>query len=314
MTRFCVSSLLVLALFVSSVRSLQRSPFGPSDCGVVLCEVVDQSQRADTSLLTGTRLDVDINGNIILVDSDRNTVRLFSKALTRTAEIGGSGWGDDQFDHPAGIWARNGIDIFVADYGNHRIQRFDRKLAFISSFSTRDRSNPDERFGYPTDVAVSRLGDLFICDSENSRILKVIGLSKIAKTFGGFDAGKGRLHKPNQLEIGPNDNVYVQDGKRVVVFDNFGNFIRVIGEGLFQTNVQIFSDEYGLTVLDNRKLFFFDINDRLVFDTQLDSLLKTQQSNVRAFVFSRGVGYFVTSQGILTATDPRAMQSNQITK
>lgn len=308
MTRFCFSSLLALALFVS--------------CGAV------QSQRPDTTILSGTRFDVDLNGNLFVVESEKNVLRKFSKEHALQKEIGGTGWGDDQFDHPSGVWARNGIDVFVADYGNHRIQRFDRNLAFISSFSTRDRPNTDVRppdgrasFGYPTDVAISRLGDLFICDSENSRILKVVGQSQVQKAFGGFDAGKGRLRKPSRIEIGPNDNVYVLDampagrqGNRVVEFDNFGNFVRVIGEGLFQNAIHIFSDESGLIVLDDTKLFFFDRDDRLVLDVQFDSLLKIQQSNVRAFAFSRGVGYFLTSQGMLTAADPRVMQLHQSTK
>ena len=246
---------------------------------------------------------------MVLVDAEKNTVRLLSKEMKRIAEIGGSGWGDDQFDHPSGVWARNGIDVFIADYGNHRIQRFDRKLAFISSFSTRDRANADERFGYPTDVAVSRLGDLFICDSENARIVKVVGLSKIEKTFGGFDAGKGRLKKPNQLEIGPHDNVYVQDampdakqGSRVVVFDNFGNFIHIIGESMFPNGVQIYADENGLILLGAGKLFFFGENDRPELTVELES---ANINAARSFVFNRGIAYFLTSEGLVVTPDPR---------
>jgi DNA-binding beta-propeller fold protein YncE len=214
-----------------------------------------------------------------------------------------------------GVWARNGIDVFVADYGNHRVQRFDRNLAFVSSFSTRNRPNLDDRlpegragFGYPTDIAVSRHGDLFICDGENSRILKVIGLSKIEKTFGGFDAGKGLLHKPSQLEIGPNDNVYVHDGQRVVVFDNFGNFIRVIGEGVFAGTIYISADETGLIVLSDQNLLFFDRDDRLILTVGLHEM---NVHSPRAFVFSRGTAYFLTARGISAVADPRRTHSNE---
>lgn len=295
----CFSRLAFLSLFFSC----SAVPYTPNSPGGV------PPQAFDSLLITGTRLDVDINGTVVLVDGEKNTVRLLTKEMKQSAEIGGSGWGDDQFDRPAGVWARNGIDIFIADYGNHRIQRFDRKLAFISSFSTRERPNADERFGYPTDVAVSRLGDLFICDSENSRIVKVVGLSKIEKTFGGFDAGKGRLKKPNQLEIGPHDNIYVQDampdakqGSRVVVFDNFGNFIHIIGEGLFPVGVQIFADQSGLILLGDGKLFFFDENDRSVHTFELE------QANIRdarSFVINRGIAYFLTDAGLVVAPDPR---------
>ncbi len=298
MTRFFRASFLSLFFSCSAIPHASH-PSG---------EISVRSGPADTSI-TGTRIDVDINGSVIVVDAEKNIVQLLSKEYRQIAEIGGSGWGDDQFDHPSGVWARNGIDILVADYGNHRIQRFDRKLAFISSFSTRDRTNPDERFGYPTDVAISRLGDLFICDSENSRIVKVVGLSKVEKAFGGFDAGKGRLKKPNQLEVGPNDNIYVQDvmpgdnqGGRVVVFDNFGNFIRTIGEGMFPRDVQIHADERGLVLLGAGKLFFFDPDDRPELTVDLVSL---NIRNAHAFAFSRGSGYFLTSEGMVVTPDPR---------
>ncbi|MBX2992788.1 MAG: NHL repeat-containing protein [Bacteroidetes bacterium] len=287
MTRFRFSSLLLFALFVS-------------------CSAV-QSQRSDKSILTGTRFDVDINGRIIVADGERNVLRQYSRERVFEKETGGTGWNEGQFDHPSGVWARNGIDVFVADYGNHRIQRFDRNLAFISSFSTRERSDPDERFGYPTDVAVSRLGDLFICDSENSRILKITGLSKVERTFGGFDAGKGRLRAPTQLEIGPDDNIYVRDGNRVVVFDNFGNFILNLGEGLFSTDVMIFADEAGIVILEGTKLYVFDRGNRFAFDMPLATLFSDATPEIRAFVISRGTLYFLTSQGIMTIPDPREM-------
>lgn len=268
---------------------------------IISCRAT-QSQLPDTTILTGTRFDIDINGRFVILDGEKNTVRLVSKENKSIAEIGGSGWGDDQFDKPAGVWARNGIDIFIADYGNHRIQRFDRNLAFISSFSTRERTNPDERFGYPTDVAISRLGDLFICDSENLRILKVNGFSKIEKIFGGFDAGKGRLKKPGQIEIGPSDKLYVQDGSEVIVFDNFGNYIRTLGEGMFAGQIQLYADEVGLTVLSEGKLSFFDRDERLI---QTAELPLHGNEMPRAFALSRGTVYFLTADGLMTTTDPR---------
>ena len=150
--------------------------------------VVTQEQQTTSR----GQLDVDIYGNIYILNTDRNTLKLFAKDRSLKREVGGSGWENDQFDRPSGLWARNGIDVFVADYGNHRIQRFDRHLSYVSTLYARENPDPDERFGYPTDVAVSRLGDLFICDSENSRIVKVNRFTQVERTFGGFSAGNYR--------------------------------------------------------------------------------------------------------------------------
>jgi DNA-binding beta-propeller fold protein YncE len=213
-------------------------------------------------LTAGQKVDTDINGRIYILDPDRNTLRLFTKARASEREIGGAGWQNDQFDRPAGLWARNGIDVFVADYGNHRIQRFDRNLNYVSTLYTRENANPEERFGYPTDVALSRLGDLFVCDAENGRIVKVNRFTLVERTFGGFGAGSGRLYAPTQIECGPQDHVYVVDGNRVLVFDNFGNFLKNLLGGTFRPPVSIHADASGVMVVDSTSLFRFDKEER----------------------------------------------------
>ncbi len=240
---------------------------------------------------TAVSFDVDINGSYVVADATRNTLRLYGKDGSLLAETGGSGWGDGQFDKPSGVWARNGIDVFIADYGNHRVQRFDRKLAFISSYSTRERANTDERFGYPTDVAVSRLGDLFICDTENSRILKLAGVGKIERTFGGYDAGKGRLRNPQAISIGPGDRLYVRDGRRIVVFDNFGNYLRTV------TDDAVFSsaDENGLVAISDGTLRFFDENDRPVRSVTLERL---GIGAPHGLTVNRGTAFILTDAGV----------------
>jgi DNA-binding beta-propeller fold protein YncE len=252
----------------------------------------------------GTSFDVDLYGNLFVLDAERNTLKLVSKDGGAVREVGGSGWQDGQFDRPACVWARNGIDVFVADYGNHRIERFDRKLNFVSSLSTRDSDNPDERFGYPTGVALSRFGNLFICDSENSRVVKVNGFSQVERTFGGFGAGKGRLVHPTRLEIGPKDEVFVLDGDRVVMFDNFGNYVGTLAEGAFKKPSAIFADQQSFAVLDQGILYCFDGEIR---PTAKISLAEAgiPGEDARDFRFAGGRLYVLGPAGVTTVADPR---------
>ena len=210
----------------------------------------------------GTQFDIDIAGNVYVLDTDRNALALYDRAAAVQQVVGGSGWLDGQFDRPSAVWARNGIDVFVADYGNHRIQRFDRALSFVSSLSTRENSNPDERFGYPTDIALSRMGELFICDTENGRIVKVDRSNKVERSFGGFGAGKGRLNAPTRLEIGPKDAIYVLDGKRIAVFDAFGNYLRDFMPGLLNSSAELYGDPARLIVLEGDTVYCFDAEER----------------------------------------------------
>ena len=141
---------------------------------VVMLVGISTPTRAQVQVpVEGTSLDVDVNGNIFVVDSRSSTLTLFDREMHKVVTAGGPGWENGRFDQPAGLWARNGLDVLVADYGNHRIQRFDRTLSFVSSLSTRDADNPSDRFGYPSDVTLSRLGELFLCDTENSRIKRL---------------------------------------------------------------------------------------------------------------------------------------------
>jgi DNA-binding beta-propeller fold protein YncE len=190
------------------------------------------------------------SGLIYVVDTGDNMVKVYSASGDSLNEIGGSGWGQLEFDQPYDIAVGAGLNFYVADYGNHRIQRFDKDLNYISTLYTRDSDDPSQRFGYPTSVAVSRLGDLFLLDNENLRVVKVNTFSTIERTFGGIEAGKGRLENPRKIRLTNEDLVCVLDGQRILIFDYFGNYIRTIGEGVLK-------DPRGMTV-ENDTVYVVD--------------------------------------------------------
>jgi hypothetical protein len=253
----------------------------------------------------GQQIEVDLYGNVFVLDGDGNTLRLLDRDGKPAKEIGGPGWGSSQFDRPSGFWARNGIDVYVADYGNHRIQRFDRNLSFVSSLSTRDNADANQRFGYPTDVSLSRLGELYICDGENSRIVKVNSRSQVEKVFGGFDAGKGRLERPSRIEIGPKDYIYVLDGARVMVFDAFGNFVHELVPGVFKKPGCLAGDRNGVLVFDSDIFYFFDEEDRAMEMMPLSSVLLEEETIIHSLALARGTLYMLTNKGVVTVPDPR---------
>jgi DNA-binding beta-propeller fold protein YncE len=259
----------------------------------------DAPARADSLVVsaTATACDVDLYGRIVLADARASTVTLFAADGTLQRSTGGTGWGNDQFDAPAAVWMRNGIDIFVADYNNHRIQRFDRNLNFVSSLSTRDNAEQDERFGYPTDVALSRMGDLFVCDTENSRIVKFNGLSRVDRSFGGIASGRGRLRRPRQIEIGPSDRVYVLDAGGVQIFDGFGNFLKTIADSSFNEKTMISADQNGLVVLAGSDIRFFDRSDTPAGSLALSGL-DADASAATALTVHDGDLYLLTRSGV----------------
>jgi DNA-binding beta-propeller fold protein YncE len=193
--------------------------------------------------------------NIFVIEGENHTLLKLSSTGDSLAQIGGYGWAQIAFEQAVDIIAPNGLDVYVTDYGNHRIQRFDHNLNFISSLSMRDDDNMNRRFGYPRSAALSRQGALFIVDGENTRILKVFNDRKVERIFAGLDAGSGRLHSPTRVRVDNSDRVYVQDENHLVVFDVFGNYIRTIGSGLFLQMRTFTVNSNQLYILDSCSVF-----------------------------------------------------------
>ena len=256
--------------------------------------------------LPATRIDVDVLGNVFALDARAGTLTLYDRGMQIVTQTGGPGWENGRFDDPAGLWARNGLDVYVADFGNHRVQRFDRSLAFVSSLSTRDSQNPRERFGYPADVALSRLGELFICDTENARIAKISTQNQMETAFGDFGGGRGRLSHPTQVEIGPGETVVVLDTPRVVIFDSFGNFVSTLPEGLLNAPSCLFADQESVALVDSNRVLCFDKSFRPVESFALRDILGFSPVRVFSLVIAGGRWYILTEAGLSVFDDPRS--------
>lgn len=218
-------------------------------------------------------ISVDPGGNIYVSDTGRNLLMRFNSAGDSTGGVGGYGWGDYQFDQPFDVCATNGIEIFVADYNNHRIQRLNRTLANLATLSTHSSNDDSKRFGYPSSAAVSRLGDLFICDDEDVRIVKVNTFSTVERAFGGYGEGAGALSMPRQVTVGPNDDIYVSDKGRIAVYDNFGGYLASIGVGILHDPKGIGVADNEIGVCDSDTLYFFSLDGQLISQFSTNEIL-----------------------------------------
>lgn len=203
--------------------------------------------------------DYDIQGNIYVVDRAENVLVKYSPRGDSLIAVSGFGSGTLQFDGPVAVCARSANDIYVADYHNHRIQRFDRSLDYVTTIYRRDDADERNRFGYPRDIAVTRQGDLLIVDGENRRIMKMDAFGNVAGVFGDINAGAGRLLNPSKVEVDGNDNAYVLDGARLLQFDAFGSYVRDMPLLPNVTPVSISIDRDTLTVLDSTTVQLYDL-------------------------------------------------------
>ncbi len=257
-------------------------------------------------------ISIDPSGIIYVADTGRNLLVRFNSSGDSTGEVGGYGWGDFQFDQPYDVCATNGIEIYVADYSNNRIERFDRTLANVATLYTEGSDVESEQFGYPSGVAVSRLGDLFICDDENIRIMKVNTFSNVERTFGAYGEGTGSLTMPRQIEIGPHDEIFVSDkgspadessksGGRIAVYDNFGNYVRSIGVGILHDPSGIGLDENKIGVCDSDTLYFFKLDGDMLAKFSTEDIFGVTINQFNDVSISGDKVYILTDKNVVVA-------------
>ena len=223
----------------------------------------------NVSISSPQSLSIDPNGNVYVADTGNNRILKFTNDGQFVKLIGGFGWNKEQFDTPVDICAKFALNIFIVDYNNQRIERYDKDLNYIASFFSDNINSEDLQFGYPRGISISRHGDLIIIDSDNNRLLKINSFGEPEISFGDFAEGLGKLGDPVQLEISPDDKIYVSDKAeaRIVVFDYFGNYLSEIGKGILKEPQGIFVDDKNhLWVADagNKEILTFSIRGELL--------------------------------------------------
>jgi len=146
-------------------------------------------------------------GNIFVADSWNHTIRkvvIATGAVTTLAgspENGGStdGTGPDaRFYDPSGVASDGAGNLFVADSDNHTIRKVVIATGVVTTLAgspgnrgNTDGTGPDARFGHPSAVASDRAGNLFVADSENCTIRKIVIATGVVTTLAGSPGNWG---------------------------------------------------------------------------------------------------------------------------
>ena len=160
---------------------------------------------------------IDLNDNLYCSLFDQHRVTLVSCNKNNTVPITIAGTGVDgssssQLKLPWGIFVDTNFDLYVADHGNHRIQRF--RPGQSNGITVAGLGIPfNLTLNSPTDVILDENGYLYIADNENHRIVRVESADYrcIAGCNGGFGSGSSQLYKPYSLRFDNLGNIYVAD-------------------------------------------------------------------------------------------------------
>jgi DNA-binding beta-propeller fold protein YncE len=226
-----MQKIILLCLFVFQARATAQDQIRVVYRGIILDEVIGSAKLSQP-----LGMDIDPDGNLYIADTGNNRILKCSQRGELRREAGGFGFDKQQFDRPVDVWAGNGLDVFVVDYNNQRLERYDKDLNYISSYYSDELQNESLQFGYPAAVGLSANGEIFLADNEFNRVLRIDSFGKPKSSFGDFNWGEGRLARPAKILIDANRKIFVSDSTadEIAEYDYYGNFLQRFGAGVLR--------------------------------------------------------------------------------
>ncbi len=188
--------------------------------------------------------------------------------MTFSAFEGGQGDGLGQFAGPRGVTVDAKENIYVADTGNGRVEKFDEAGKFVASYGR--AGSGEGEFKEPNGVVIDDSGNLYITDAGNQKLIKLGPDGKFLNEWSGSDPG---FYGPRDIAIGPNKQIYIVDqGRtRIVVLDPSTEKFRSWGsagngDGQFNepTGIAIGGGQVFVADSGNGRIQVFDLEGQFV--------------------------------------------------
>ena len=170
------------------------------------------------------------------------------------------------FSHPKFIDVDESGSVYVTDYGNKRVQKFDASGEFVLEWGSSGRG--DGQFHHPTGIA-SDASHVYVVDRNLNRVQQFTHNGTYVSEWGERGRYNGQLILPDDIAI-HNGSAYVVDtgNSRVQKFTTDGEFVLSFGSsgtgaGQFLTPRGIHVDGNGtvyVTDSGNGKIEVFDSN------------------------------------------------------
>ena len=124
-----------------------------------------------------------------------------------TLKWGTEGSGDGQFEFTSSVAVASDGSVYVADYGNHRIQKFTSEGVVVIKWGR--YGTGDGNFLWPSGVAVASDGMVYVSDFGNHRIQKFTSEGVFVNRWGTYGTGDGQFDEPCGVAVASDGSVYV---------------------------------------------------------------------------------------------------------
>lgn len=144
-------------------------------------------------------------------------------------------WGTrcGQFQNPCGI-TTDASNIYVADTGNCRIQKFDKNGVFLKEFG-QGEGGWFSKVGMllrPTGIAVDAAGNNYVADAALNCVQKFDAECRFLMKFGKKGKKEGEFKRLRSIHLDADNCIWVVDAynHRIQKFDSQGKFLLKFGK------------------------------------------------------------------------------------
>jgi len=268
-----VALLAFLPLFLSCKKNINPEELAQgtvvADQVFLIVERVISGQALSATIVEPYGLSESRDGYIYVVDRGTNIVIRFNSDLVPDKLIGGYGIGTETFNRPTFVAVDNGLNIYVSDENNRRVARYDARLNFVDEIAFKDEEDPF-MFGYPSGIGVTSYGEVWIADRDKNQICLFNNVGNFSRFLGDFGSSEGQMKNPEKIVTEAGGKFYVCDAghSRIVVYDEFGNFVRKLSFKEIEYPISAALEKDAVWVLDGS-------GSRIFYTDRLGNVLKS---------------------------------------
>jgi len=217
---------------------------------------------------------------------------------------GTQGSGDGELILPQHLAVASDGMVYVADYGNYRIQNFTSEGVFVRKWGTDGAG--DGEFQEPSGVAIASDGSVYVSDSVG-RIQKFTSAGVFFSKWGSYGTGDGEFSDPNGVAVALDGSVYVADrgNSRIQKFTSDGMFVRKWGT--YGTGDGEFVSPRGVAVASDGMVYVADTNNDRIQKFTSEGVFVSQWGTE-----GLGDGEFDQPNGLAVASDGNVYVSDSV--